>query len=745
MGNVKGKQGFQRMTHEEFIQKAKQNNDKLNIIGIYKCNREKVDVECRKCGYQWKVSPSNILRNAGCPVCNGNKKRTHEEFEKLISDLYPSIELITKYKGSNNKIKARCKIDDYEWEVAAGGLQQCGCPVCNTTLMTTTAFKNEIKEKHPDIEILGEWNGIKNKIKCHCKKCEYDWEVQPRSIREQGCPRCSGSKTRRLTNEEYLEKLNEVHNGNVLPLEDYVNMSTSLLHRCLKHDCEYKMKPSHALRGQSCKQCAKEKQGDAHRLTLEEVKSRLFEMYGNEFVLLSDTYNRNDEKMLFQHNMSDGTSHTFTSTVNALFSGEKCGVCKGTQVYVGYNDFNTKCPELSQYLANYEDGYKFTEWSGEYVDWMCPQCGHIIHKRIRDVHRDGICCPKCSDGISYPNKFMYNCLLQIKDSLDFLDREYRPEWCVFPFRDVTKTGIYDIYFGIDGKEYFCELDGAWGHGKKICKNLTREESIYIDNQKDKLAQEHNVHMIRIDCDYNRDNRYEYIKKNILLSELTDILPLELIDFDKANTESQNSLLVKACNLWNLEYTTQQIAKEIGVNGSTVTNYLKTGKKIGICPTYSAKESSYRSNSNEVICLNTKKSFRSIVDGANEYGLFASDVSKCCRRASTYGGIYNGEKMIWMYLNEYKKLSDEEIANYKPKENGAYTKVVCLNTLQVFNRIMDAAEYYGIKTPNGITQCCTGKYKSSGTLPDGTKLRWMYYKDYIEKFDESTLSYLEMGA
>ena len=32
MGTVKGKQGFQRMTHEEFIQKASQNNDKLNII-----------------------------------------------------------------------------------------------------------------------------------------------------------------------------------------------------------------------------------------------------------------------------------------------------------------------------------------------------------------------------------------------------------------------------------------------------------------------------------------------------------------------------------------------------------------------------------------------------------------------------------------------------------------------------------------------------------------------------------------
>lgn len=742
--NIKGKQGFQGMTHEEFIQKASQNNDKLNIIGIYKCNREKVDVECKKCGHQWKVSPSNILRNAGCPVCHGNKKKTHEEFEKVILDLYPSIELVSKYKGANHKIKARCKVDNYEWEVVAESLKQCGCPVCNGAIMTTTSFKNEIKEKYPNVEILGEWNGIKGKIKCHCKKCEYDWEVQPRSIREQGCPRCSGSKTRRLTNEEYLEKLNEVHNGNVLPLEDYVNMSTSILHRCLKHNCEYKMKPSHALRGQSCKQCAKEKQGDAHRLTLEEVKSRLFEMYGNEFVLLSDTYNRSDDKMLFQHNMPDGTSHTFTSTVNTIFSGEKCGVCKGLQISIGFNDFNTKCTDLAQHLVNYEDGFTFTEWSGKYADWKCPQCSHIVHKKVSDVHKDGICCPKCSDGISYPNKFMYNCLLQIKDKLDFLDREYRPEWCVFPFRNTTKTGFYDIYFGVGGKEYFCELDGALGHGNKVCRNMTQEEAIYIDNQKDRLAQEHNIHMVRIDCAYEKD-RYEYIKNNVLLSELKDILPLDLIDFDKANAESQNSLLVKACELWNLGYTSQQIAKEIEVHGSTVTNYLKTGKKIGICSTYSAKESSYRSTSNEVICLNTGKSFRSIVDGAKEYGLFASNISKCCRRVATHGGIYNGEKTIWMYLNEYNKLTDEELANYKPKENGAYTKVVCLNTLQVFDRIIDAAEYFGIKTPNGITQCCTGKYKSSGTLPDGTKLRWMYYKDYIEKFDESTLSYLGMGA
>ena len=178
---------------------------------------------------------------------------------------------------------------------------------------------------------------------------------------------------------------------------------------------------------------------------------------------------------------------------------------------------------------------------------------------------------------------------------------------------------------------------------------------------------------------------------------------------------------------------------INVVGYTVAKYLKSGSKFGLCENYSPKESMYRSHGREIICLNTKKIFRSIVDGANHYNLLASDVSKCCRRVSTYGGIYNGEKMIWMYLDEYEKLSDDEIDNYKPKENDAYTKVVCLNTHILFNIMNDAKEWCNMKSTTGIVNCCTGKYKTSGKHPEtGESLRWMYYKDYIEKFDESTL-------
>ena len=67
-------------------------------------------------------------------------------------------------------------------------------------------------------------------------------------------------------------------------------------------------------------------------------------------------------------------------------------------------------------------------------------------------------------------------------------------------------------------------------------------------------------MIRIDCIYENHDRYDYILNNILNSKLSEILPLNQIDFDEANRKSQKSLLVEACNLWNEGFTAQDVYK-----------------------------------------------------------------------------------------------------------------------------------------------------------------------------------------
>ena len=59
-----------------------------------------------------------------------------------------------------------------------------------------------------------------------------------------------------------------------------------------------------------------------------------------------------------------------------------CPCCSGYQVSIGYNDFNTKRPDLSKLLVNYDDGFKYTEWSSSRVDWKCPDCGEDLIKRM---------------------------------------------------------------------------------------------------------------------------------------------------------------------------------------------------------------------------------------------------------------------------------------------------------------------------------------------------------------------------
>lgn len=58
------------------------------------------------------------------------------------------------------------------------------------------------------------------------------------------------------------------------------------------------------------------------------------------------------------------------------------------------------------------------------------------------------------------------------------------------------------------------------------------------------------------------------------------------------------------------------------------------------------------------------------------------------------------------------------------------KVVCLTTNEVIEGITNASKKYNCDRSD-ITRCCQGKIKSAGKLPDGTKLEWQYYDDYVD--------------
>nr|DAE85126.1 MAG TPA: restriction enzyme [Caudoviricetes sp.] len=658
------------------------------------------------------------------------KKKTQEQFEKEIHEKYPQIQIRGKYNGSNERVNVHCNIDEYDWNAYPNNLLTYGCPCCNGRVITTQSFKNEIAKLHPEVEIIGEWNGIDTPISCRCKECNFEWNYKPHSIRTTGCPRCNGSATRKWTHEEYVEKINELFDGNIVVLGYYKNMNTKILHKCNKHNYEYMMNPIHALRRQGCKLCGYEITSEKRTKPLDVFLQQLHEKRGNEYSYISG-YVNSSTNATFRHNMADGTYHDFVMTPNSMISSKyNCPCCSGYQVYKGYNDFNTKRPELAQYLVNYQDGYKYTEWSSEELEWKCPSCGNIMKKKISYVSKYGVTCPRCDDGYSYPNKFIYNSLLQIENQLDFLDREYRPDWCKYKYKDKNCYGIYDIYFEKNNKKFVIEMDGGLGHGNRSYTNskTNRDELIFRDKEKDRLASEHNIKVIRIDCNYETNDRYQFILNNILKSELSNILDLSKVNFNQSNTQSQQSLFIKAVELWNLGENISQIKSELHIHESTVTSYIKSALKYNMCD-YSVKESRRRSYSNAVVCITTGKEFKAIVDGAKYYNIDPGDISKCCRRTSTFGGWYNGQKMIWMYKKDYDEYPKDKLSEYIPKENDNYTKIVCLNTGEVFDGLIYAAEKYHMKKGSGISACCKGRYHFAGKDDNGIPLVWRYLSDY----------------
>ena len=548
---------------------------------------------------------------------------------------------------------------------------------------------------------------------------------------------------KKLTDEEYKRRIYDLYGDDISVLEPYVNQRTKILHRCNIHNFEWMGRTRQMAEGHNgCIYCSSEKRSKGLTQNIEKVKEKLKRVCGDEFTLNDDNeYLGHNEKMYFTHHLSNGTSHTVYSKPDRIYN-HKCPVCSGLQVCVGFNDIWTTNPDLGNLLANPDDGFKYMQNSNKHTDFKCPVCGYICKdKSINQVNRDmDVRCPICKDGISYPNKFIFNSLLQIKDKLDFLDREYRPKWCKFELKEKMRTGVYDIYLGINNKEYIIEMDGGFHeklHSKE--KYYKLEDIKYIDSMKDKLAIEHNIEMIRIDCSYDYHDRYKYILRNILNSKLSEILPLELIDFEEANIKSQKSLLVEACNLWNNGYAAHEIMLELNIGKWLVSSYLKQGQKYNLCNNYSAQNSTIRSSGTKVTCVNTGISYSTIAEPSKIYNIDDKGILNCCRGNDFSAGkdLNTGEKLFWMYTDDYNKLNKREVIKYlidkKVKEyteNISGKAVYCTTTNEVFNSIMDAVRAYG-GNESGIRKCCRGEMKTSGTLQNGTRLTWVFLKDYVE--------------
>lgn len=209
----------------------------------------------------------------------------------------------------------------------------------------------------------------------------------------------------------------------------------------------------------------------------------------------------------------------------------------------------------------------------ERLECQCLLCDTVF--KITPPHKNSqkpIWCPVCSDGISYPNKLIRNILQKLP--IENLDYEYSPTW--------AKPYFYDTYFQFNGDEYIVEMDGGFHYDKYFNNNSKRENPKYVrerDDLKDVLAIEHNIKIIRID---SQKSEIDYIKKNILESELSTLFDFENFDWMDCHVKSMKSDVKEVCDLYNNGKDINEIASLVNHSESTIKSYLKKGNEIGWC-------------------------------------------------------------------------------------------------------------------------------------------------------------------
>lgn len=183
------------------------------------------------------------------------RRKTHDEYVMEVKQFHPNIEVIGQYIGSNIKIAHKCKIDGYVWNTKPNIiLMGHGCPKCSgRVIMPHNEYVQKVFDINQNIEVVDIYNGSRNKILHRCKIDGYEWEITPDHVlRGVGCPLCGGKL--RKTHEQYVKEVFNI-NPDIEVIERYVSYKTPILHKCKIDGCQWYACPSNVLFGTGCPQC----------------------------------------------------------------------------------------------------------------------------------------------------------------------------------------------------------------------------------------------------------------------------------------------------------------------------------------------------------------------------------------------------------------------------------------------------------------------------------------------------------
>lgn len=334
-----------------------------------------------------------------------------------------------------------------------------------------------------------------------------------------------------------------------------------------------------------------------------------------------------------------------------LKRGYGCPVCSSHRVMKGVNDIATTREDLVKYFVNREDAYTHTYASNKKVMVQCPTCEKQKEMAINKLSGKAFSCPRCSDGASYPEKFILNVLEQLKLEFSTQLNNSTLTWC-----DKYRYDFYipslNCIIETHGLQHYENAKGNW---------KTLECELENDAYKEKLAKDNGIKKyIILNCSKSETN---LIKSSVMYSDLPKLLNFIESDIDwlRCHEFALSSRVKEACDLWNNGIkNTVEIGVIMKLSRNTISSFLKNGKILGWCD-YDSKEIMRLSGINmgnkgkgvpnlsaskKVRVVETGEEFISCVDlmkkSEEKFGtkFNANNISMCCRKErKSYKGYH----------------------------------------------------------------------------------------------------------
>lgn len=352
-------------------------------------------------------------------------------------------------------------------------------------------FENEVKDKNIPIKIIkpSEFkNYTTTPIEIECLDCGANYYAVPGRIvrtKYHCCDNCRQSRKnpRKLTHQDFLNKLPNDYMNHVEFLTDYNGMEKTIKCKCKKCNNIYETLSSIVLHSNyyGCKNCAPNQ-----KISQEKFEKLIKEKYKGTVSVCSEYKGSNDEITLF----CSVCNNIWDTTPSIALHREKstCPKCSfkimGMNKRINQNEIDKRIKNINKDLFRISDYTKMTDK----ITCGCKRCNGTFTMFTYNLLERGSC-PICkiSKGERKIIDYLENKKINYEREVSFPDL----------FGDYGMLLRYDfvVYDGYENIKLIIEYDGEF-HYKRFY-NIDFEKQKRYDKKKDDYCKNNNLEILRI--------------------------------------------------------------------------------------------------------------------------------------------------------------------------------------------------------------------------------------------------------